>query len=123
MKNKRAEVVATHEGGKWDNIIESSRRVYNPNLSSPTVTTHGGGNQEEKFLMENLRIRKLTPKECFRLMGVKDEDSDKLDTSNSTKYHLAGDSIVTTVLMAIFGEMLEIDWEQKVREVTEYGRN
>lgn len=58
--------------------------------------------------MNNLRIRKLTPRECFRLMGVKDEDIDKIlkHQSNASAYHLAGDSIVVNVLMAIFKEML-----------------
>ena len=57
----------------------------------------------------DLRIRKLTPKECFRLMGVKDEDYYKIakNQSNSSLYHLAGDSIVVDVLMAIFKEMIE----------------
>lgn len=50
-------------------------------------------------------IRKLTPKECFRLMGVKDEDYDKLTVSNSQKYKQAGNSIVVDVLMAIFENM------------------
>lgn len=54
------------------------------------------------------RIRKLTPLECFRLMGVRDEDYQKVaeNQSDSSLYHLAGDSIVVDVLMAIFGEML-----------------
>lgn len=54
------------------------------------------------------RIRKLTPKECFRLQGVKDEDYEKVakNQSNSSLYHLAGDSIVVNVLMAIFGKMI-----------------
>lgn len=51
------------------------------------------------------RIRKLTPKECFRLMGVKDEDYDKLTVSNTQKYKQAGNSIVVDVLMAIFDNM------------------
>jgi DNA (cytosine-5)-methyltransferase 1 len=57
---------------------------------------------------KDLRIRKLTPKECFRLMGVKDEDYEKCakNQSDSSLYHLAGDSIVVNVLMAIFKEML-----------------
>lgn len=57
---------------------------------------------------QNYRIRKLTPKECWRLMGVKDEDFEKVakNQSNSSLYHLAGDSIVTNCLMAIFKEML-----------------
>ena len=56
----------------------------------------------------DLRIRKLTPRECFRLMGVKDEDFDKVkkNQSDASLYHLAGDSIVVNVLMSIFKELL-----------------
>ena len=56
----------------------------------------------------DLRIRKLTPKECFRLMGVRDEDYEKIakNQSNASLWHLSGDSIVVNVLMAIFREML-----------------
>ena len=58
--------------------------------------------------MNDLKIRKLTPRECFRLMGVKDEDYDKVakNQSDSSLYHLAGDSIVVNVLMAIFKGMM-----------------
>lgn len=58
--------------------------------------------------MNNLRIRKLTPKECGRLMGVKDEDIDKImkNQSNASAYHLFGDSIVVNVLYYIFKQML-----------------
>jgi len=54
------------------------------------------------------RIRKLTPRECFRLMGVKDEDFDNVavNQSDSSLYHLAGDSIVVDVLENIFKQML-----------------
>lgn len=51
------------------------------------------------------RIRKLTPLECHRLMGVKDEDFDKMKSagiSDSQLYKLAGNSIVVDVLEAIF---------------------
>jgi len=59
-------------------------------------------------LTEDFKIRNLTPKECFRLMGVKDEDFEKCakNQSDSSLYHLAGDSIVVNVLMAIFKELL-----------------
>lgn len=52
-------------------------------------------------------------------MGVKDEDYEKIarNQSKSKLYHLAGDSIVTTCLMALFGQMLDIDWGTKIREV------
>lgn len=59
-------------------------------------------------LLNNCKIRKLTPRECFRLMGVADYDIDKVlrNQSDSSLYHLAGDSIVVNVLMAIFKEMI-----------------
>lgn len=58
----------------------------------------------------NYRIRKLTPRECWRLMGVKDEQYDKLhDISNAQLYKLAGNSIVVDVLMGIFKNLLLSD--------------
>lgn len=52
----------------------------------------------------NLRIRKLTPKECFRLMGFEDTDFKKAEkvNSNTQLYKQAGNSIVVDVLEAIF---------------------
>ena len=60
------------------------------------------------YLDENgLGIRKLTPKECFRLMGVKDEDFEKIKENQSemSLYHLVGDSIIVNVLCAIFKQL------------------
>ena len=64
--------------------------------------------QNSFIVKNNLRIRKLTPKECFRLMGFSDEDFDKASefNSNSKLYKQAGNSIVVNVLMAIFKELL-----------------
>lgn len=56
----------------------------------------------------NYRIRKLTPKECFRLMDFDDEDCDKCvaaGISNSQLYKQAGNSIVVACLEAIFREL------------------
>ena len=66
-----------------------------------------------------LRIRKLTPKECWRLMGFLDSDFDKVDSelSNSRLYHIAGDSIVTWVLMAIFSTLLGLDYKKEIRKL------
>ena len=71
-----------------------------------TLDTMGGNGKG--VVLNDLKIRKLTPRECFRLMGVKDEDFDKVanSQSDSSLYHLAGDSIVVNVLMAIFEEMI-----------------
>ena len=64
------------------------------------------------MLFKNYRIRKLTPRECWRLMGVKDEQFDKLhDLSNTQLYKLAGNSIVVDVLMAIFKNLFVSDEE------------
>lgn len=68
---------------------------------------------------QNLRIRKLTPKECFRLMGIKDEDFEKIakNQSNASLYHLVGDSIVVSVLVAIFGQMIKgFDFNEYIKE-------
>ena len=60
------------------------------------------------FNGKELYIRKLTPRECWRLMGVRDDDFDKVKDSftDAVLYHLAGDSIVVNVLMAIFYKMM-----------------
>lgn len=53
------------------------------------------------------RIRKLTPRETWRLMGFTDEDFEKAErvNSNSQLYKQAGNAIVKQVLMAIFSQM------------------
>lgn len=56
-----------------------------------------------------LRIRKLTPKECWRLMGFDDEDFDKAEkvNSNAQLYKQAGNSIVVNVLQEILKELIK----------------
>lgn len=59
--------------------------------------------------MNNLRIRKLTPKECWRLMGFDDEDFEKAEkvNSNTQLYKQAGNSIVVNVLERILENLLK----------------
>lgn len=69
----------------------------------------GGGYEGVIEYGERLRIRKLTPKECFRLMGFDDKDVDILienKISNTQLYKMAGNSIVVDVLEEIFVELL-----------------
>ena len=57
---------------------------------------------------KKFRIRKLTPRECFRLMGVDDADIDKIQNtslSKSSQYKLAGNSIVVDNLYHLFRKM------------------
>ena len=57
----------------------------------------------------NLRIRKLTPKECWRLMGFNDTDFEKAEAvnSNSQLYKQAGNSIVVDVIVKIYEKLFE----------------
>lgn len=59
--------------------------------------------------MDNLKIRKLTPKECYRLMGFDDTDFEKAAkvNSNTQLYKQAGNSIVVNVLEYLFGNLKE----------------
>jgi DNA (cytosine-5)-methyltransferase 1 len=71
--------------------------------------------------MNNLRIRKLTPKECWRLMGFDDTDFEKAEAvnSNTQLYKQAGNSIVVPVLEHIFTELAKariIGFQKKLFE-------
>lgn len=58
---------------------------------------------------KKIRIRRPTERECFRLMGVEDEEIDKLlnsGVSSTNLYKLAGNSIVVDVLYHVFRKLL-----------------
>ena len=100
-------------GGTIGKMHDISRRVYSDEGVSPTICTCGGGNQEPKIVEDfyknrDARVRKLTPKECWRLMGFDDADFEKAAqvNSNSQLYKQAGNSIVVDVLYYIFKEMI-----------------
>lgn len=101
-----------------DNI----KRVYSSEGISPTLTNMQGGNRQPKIIDDtyrnrlpriyeeySYRIRKLTPKECFRLMGFEDRDIDILienNISNTQLYKMAGNSICVPVLECIFKQLI-----------------
>ena len=71
-------------------------------------------------VVQNFRIRKLTPRECYRLMGVTEENIDKIQDagiSNAQQYKMAGNSIVVDVLYHIFRKMF-VDKESDNAELT-----
>lgn len=72
-----------------------------------TLTTDGSSPKHNNRVIEGKKIRKLTPKECFRLMGFDDADFEKAaeQNSNSQLYKQAGNSIVVDVLYYIFKQM------------------
>lgn len=91
--------------GNFDNPQRG--RIYSPSGISPALNTVSGGGLEPK-ITEGYRIRKLTPKECWRLMGFTDiefECAQISGVSNSRLYQQAGNSIVVDVLVGIFKEL------------------
>ena len=97
---------------------EQIKRVYSKNNVSPCLTTMQGGHREPKIL-EGGRVRKLTPLECWRLMGFKDEDYNKakgVGISNSQLYKQAGNSIVVDVLEGIFKNLFLEDNKKYITE-------
>ena len=107
------------QGGNLEPFIVASRG-RNPNNPSdrttgaPTVqrleprkdcvTNTITSVQKDNYVANSLRIRKLTPKECWRLMGFDDDDFKKAQSagiSNSQLYKQAGNSIVVNVLEGI----------------------
>ena len=86
----------------YDNEVGLSvTSSFNPYYN--TAEQSGGGTS-----LNNLRIRKLTPKECFRLMGFDDIDADRAASvnTNSQLYKQCGNSIVVNVLEAILTNLL-----------------
>ena len=89
-----------YKGNKTEQQIETSNREY-----ANAITTV----QKDSLISDNTRVRKLTPKECWRLMGFSDEDFEKAAkvNSNTQLYKQAGNSIVVNVLEKIFINLLK----------------
>lgn len=83
---------------------EASRVVDNNGLAPTVKENHG----TVTATTQDLRIRKLTPKECWRLMGFNDEEFEKAQAvnSNSQLYKQAGNSIVVNVLEEILKNLI-----------------
>ena len=83
-------------------------RIYNSKGISPSIRANSGGNNMPIIAGKDYTIRKLTPKECFRLMGVGEREIDILlnsGISNTQLYKMAGNSIVVDVLYHVFRKL------------------
>ena len=125
--------------GKLPGNHDQNSRVYDTNGLAPTLSTMQGGGQEPKiiqrghgynqggehdiaptltrnsyqennYLSDGFRIRKLTPRECWRLQGFPDWAFDKAQevNSNSQLYKQAGNSVTVNVIAAI---AKELEWD------------
>lgn len=92
-----------------EGLNEQNSRVCGVEGIIGALNTMQGGHREPKILVD-YRVRKLTPLECWRLMGFSDDDFNKaksVGTSNSQLYKQAGNSIVVPVLEGIFSELFK----------------
>lgn len=101
-----------------DDKFSNNRPVREYTEYSPCLDSMTGGNRQPKVIIEKIKhneqIRKLTTKECFRLMGFTDQDHDKLESiSNTQKYKMAGNSIVVQVLEGILKNLFQSDNNKK----------
>lgn len=101
-KDPQKIVVINKESG----MPRETNRVYSPEGLSPTLNTMQGGGREPKIaipVFRDLRIRKLTPRECWRLQGFPDWAFDKAQevNSNSQLYKQAGNSVTVPVIYEI----------------------
>lgn len=114
LVNESPPSIATITGGDTQQIkiceigqisSDGSQRgtvISDKGISSSLVAgTHGYSNAH---IVNQYRIRKLTPRECGRLMGVSDEDISKMEAvnSNTQLYKQFGNSIVVDVMCEMF---------------------
>ena len=121
-KNNLCPTITTMQGGgREPMIIEDAKTTRGSDVVSTIRASYYKNG--ERNIRENIesskgyegvvekrnsyRIRKLTPRECWRLMAFSDEDFNKAEkvVSNTQLYKQAGNSICVCVLMAIFSQM------------------
>ena len=106
ISNRKSEGTAVLE--KIGNVNPSGKgmngNVFSEDGLAPTLTTNKG---EGNKILTGIRIRKLTPKETFRLMGFSDSAYNVASkvVSNSQLYKISGNSIVVDVLFYIYIEL------------------
>lgn len=107
--NKAGHKIATEGDGIVTSRPHQARSTVMPQCSFAIRAQNAGDSGVCVRDNGRLRIRKLTPKECFRLMGFDDKNIDILianSISNTQLYKMAGNSIVVDVLEEIYVELL-----------------
>lgn len=99
----------TYSNARLKEIEQGYIRKQNKSNNQIMSTLKTNPQQIGVCVDEPYRIRKLTPRECYRLMGFDDESFDRASKviSSTQLYKTAGNSIVVDVLMAIFKELFK----------------
>ncbi|QPC20282.1 DNA cytosine methyltransferase [Lacticaseibacillus paracasei subsp. tolerans] len=102
-------------GGLEPKIVVNPHRFNKGGVKSISPTVTAGSYKDNTFVTEKMRIRKLTPLECWRLQGFTDEQFHKAEkvNSNSQLYKQAGNSVTVPVIKAIADRMGYNDNRQK----------
>lgn len=103
------DIIGRLEVGSYD----LNNRVYGYNSCCFTLRAK---KSDQKILTDENKLRYLTPRECWRLMGFEDSDMDKcvsIGISNNQLYKQAGNSIVVNVLEEIFRKLFDKVYEEK----------
>lgn len=134
ISNHRAEGTAVIE--KIGNINPSGKgingNVFGENGLAPTLTTNKGEgpkiaiSSDTSYITPYIRIRKLTPKECHRLMGFDDIDVNRckaVGMSDAQGYKQAGNSIVTNVIALIAEHFYKAQYDESYKCLDEKMEN
>ena len=117
LKIKEATKAGYKEAYAGDGVNISGRMKYQRgNVQKEMTQTLMANGSERGVVTPDMRIRKLTPRECWRLMGFGDEDFDKakaVPTSDTQLYKQAGNSIVVNVLEAVFKNLFKVEKTKK----------
>lgn len=116
-------VIEENEVKEGDIVDAFNHKVLTDGIS-PTITTRPEGKKTAILpVVEKYRIRKLTPRECFRLMNVEEEQFNRAEkvVSNSQLYKIAGNAIVVSCLVALFSQ-LGIQCKKRWNDMTEQER-
>ena len=104
--------------GDIDGLNTQYSRVYDSEGISATINAQGGGLGAKTGLYNiEHKVRRLTPKECFRLQGFKDEMVDlgyKLGISDTQLYKMAGNAVSVPVVEWVAQRVLNWDNLQSV---------
>ena len=117
-----SEIVKIEKVGQISNEGSQCGTVVSENGLYPTISAgcHGYANPHNT---DKYRIRKLTPRECFRLTNVEEEQFNRAEkvVSNSQLYKVAGNAIVVSCLVGLFSQ-LGIQGKKKWNDMTQEER-
>ena len=114
--NRKSEGIAVLEKIVCEQRCDEGIRFFKNDVVGTLRTIDSCGDKRviENALTENIRVRKLTPRECFRLMGFSDECYDKalsVGLSDSAGYKQAGNSIVTYCIKGIMEHLYKAQYD------------